>query len=59
MQTKQSKRKEGFVKRLTLVELQGVTMGSLVSASRDGDSRNLSRYLADKEDNSPVGGRHA
>ncbi len=38
----------------SLVELQGVTMGSLDSASREGDSRNLLHYLADKEDNSPA-----
>jgi RNA polymerase sigma factor for flagellar operon FliA len=37
-----------------LLELQAVTMGSLDSATRDGDSRNLLSYLSDGEDNSPA-----
>src|SRR5205807_7865687 len=37
-----------------LLELQAVTMGSLDSATREGDSRNLLSYLADGVDNSPA-----
>lgn len=37
-----------------LVELQGVSMGSLDAVQRDGDSRNLLSYLADDQENSPA-----
>lgn len=37
-----------------LLELQGVSMGSLDAVQRDGDSRNLLSYLADDEENSPA-----
>jgi len=38
----------------SLLELQGVTIGSLDATTREGDSRNLLHYVSDKEENSPA-----
>jgi RNA polymerase sigma factor for flagellar operon FliA len=38
----------------SLLELQGVTIGSLDAAPRENDSRNLLHYLSDREDKSPA-----
>jgi RNA polymerase sigma factor for flagellar operon FliA len=38
----------------SLLELQGVTIGSLDAPAREGDSRNLLHYLSDGEDKSPA-----
>jgi RNA polymerase sigma factor for flagellar operon FliA len=37
-----------------LLELRGITVGSLDAVPNDGDSRNLLYYLADREDQSPA-----
>ncbi len=37
-----------------LLELRGVSIGSLDSAMNDGDARSLMYYVADREDNSPA-----
>lgn len=38
----------------SLLELQGVTIGSLDTSAREGESRTLLNYLADGEDKSPA-----
>jgi RNA polymerase sigma factor for flagellar operon FliA len=38
----------------SLLELQGVTLGSLDATPREGDSRNLLHYISDKAENSPA-----
>ena len=38
----------------SLLELQGITIGSLDAAPREGDSRNLLHYISDKAENSPA-----
>lgn len=40
--------------RESLLELRTISIGSLDSVTRDGDSRTLMHYVADREDNSPV-----